>query len=75
MSDYKQRIDMLEERVSSLEDELTETKELLTNMTATLVLMTKNIEDHNGFFDSIYQIQNKTVDMITNIENRLNGRV
>lgn len=75
MSDYKQQIDMLEERISSLEDELTETKELLTNMTATLILITNNLKEHSDLFDGVYQIQNKTVDMITSIENRLNGRI
>lgn len=74
MSDYKQQIDILENRVSSLEDELTEAKELLTNMTAALALVTNNLADHSSLFDGVYRIQNKTVDMITNIEDRLNKR-
>ena len=74
MSDYKQQIDMLEERVSSLEDELFETKELLTNMTATMILITNNLKEHSDLFDGVYRIQNKTVDMVTNIEHRLTKR-
>lgn len=74
MSDYKQQIDILEERVSNLEDELTEAKELLTSMTAAMALMTNNLAENSDLFDSVYRIQNKTVDMITNIEGRLNKR-
>lgn len=74
MSDYKQQIDILEERISSLEDELIEAKELLTSMTAAMALITNNLTEHSDLFDGVYRIQNKTVDMITNIEDRLNKR-
>ena len=67
-------LDYMREEEPSIEDELAETKELLTNMTEAMMLMTKNMADHSEFFDTIYRIQNKTVDMITDIENRLNRR-
>ena len=74
MSNHQQQIDKLEERIVDLEDELYDARKLLTDLTEALRLMTDRLTEHTELFDGVYRIQNKTVDMITDIENRLNKR-